>query len=385
MKSHRIHRTKPKEKQRQRTEKGIDEQSIPIYYQNIRSVPAKDKLHRALMTTIYEVICLTETWFTANHKSDNYIPQRFNVFRLDRNECNSEFNRGGGVAVLVENKHRCKRLDQYENPEIEGMCVEIKINKTTLIVYLAYVPELENGRDEVFRKHAACIERILTNTTLDVIVLGDLNMRDVHWESAESGNHLIPRQIPSNQSLGFGNFLCSLQLLSLQQRMHIKNDSGNILDLVFARENMDIMIYHAPATITNAMQIDTPHPPIKISLMIAPHYNTKVEFVETLAYSRGNYVKMMQELDAINFAAEFHHRSIEQAFEFFYDKLNTIITNNVSTVKFRVFCNKPKWWNKDLQKLKNKRNKEWKRRNADDEQYAKVSREFNELYELLHN
>lgn len=46
---------------------------IPIYYQNIRSVPAKENLYQNLQTTMYDIICFTETWFTASHKTQTYM------------------------------------------------------------------------------------------------------------------------------------------------------------------------------------------------------------------------------------------------------------------------------------------------------------------------
>lgn len=102
---------------------------IPIYYQNIRSVPAKEKLYQNLQTTMYDVICLTETWFTAAHKTETFIPSRFTVHRLDRTSSNSEYNRGGGVAILVDTKFTSKRRNQnwpYFMHIVFGLCTGIE-------------------------------------------------------------------------------------------------------------------------------------------------------------------------------------------------------------------------------------------------------------------
>lgn len=88
-----------------------------MYLQNIRSIPAKDNLYRNLQTTIYRIICLTETWFTADHKTETFIPSRFAVHRLDRNPNNSDYARGGGLAILVDAKFKSARQKQHENPE----------------------------------------------------------------------------------------------------------------------------------------------------------------------------------------------------------------------------------------------------------------------------
>lgn len=196
--------TKSKSKRLTNTNDKSNTQALPpIYYQNIRGIPAKENLFRTLGTTFYKIVCLTETWFTEKHKTERYIPSRFTVFRLDRNESNSEFDRGG-LAILVDAQYKCARLKQFENPEIEGMCVEIKISRNTVVIYLAYVPE---PNSETLGKHAACIEQIMNSLSSNVLVMGDFNMSDVKWQSSDVGNHLIPRHIPNNSNSGFSDFL----------------------------------------------------------------------------------------------------------------------------------------------------------------------------------
>lgn len=352
-----------------------------MYYQNIRSVPAKKNLYQNLQTTIYDVICLTETWFTSKHKTETYIPPRFTVHRLDRNSNNSEYNRAGGVAILIDSKHKSKRLKQFESVDIEGMCVELIIGRKSFIIYLAYVPELDNGRDTAFKKHTSCIELILNSTTADLIVMGDFNIRGVKWQLDDDNNQLIPSNIPLNNKFGHGEFLSSMQYMSLLQKVQISNDAGNFLDLVFTRNDSLLSIYHAPTTLTNIKQTDSPHPPIEISLNVTPDSIAHDEYIETLAYSKGNYGKMVIELSTINYAAVFHRMSVEAAFEYFYDILKKAIANNIPIVRIKCKTNKPKWWNAELQKLKNKRNKEWKRLNGSNQsqQYDKALKDFNEL------
>lgn len=356
---------------------------IPIYYQNIRSVPAKENLYQNLQSTIYDVICLTETWFTANHKTETYIPPRFAVHRLDRNSSNSEYNRAGGVAILINAKYKSKRLRQFENIDVEGICVEIKINRNSFILYLAYVPELDHGRDVAFKKHTNCIEQVLNSATTDLIVIGDFNMRGVKWQQADDSNHLIPINIPTNDKFGYREFLTSMQYMSLLQMVHISNDAGNFLDLIFTRNESLLSIHHAPTSLTNIKQTDSPHPPIEIALNVTPENRPCVDHIEVLAYSRGNYTAMNNELNAINYAAIFHGMSVEEAFDYMYDTLNKAIKKHIPIVKIKCRPNKPKWWNAEMQRLKNKRNKEWKRLNGGNptEQYEKALNEFNELNE----
>lgn len=357
--------------------------SIPIYYQNIRSIPAKNNLYHNLQTTIYDVICLTETWFTKDHKSETFIPSRYMTHRVDRNANNSEFNRGGGVTILVDTKYQSKRLQQFEDVRVEGMCIELVIGRNSFIVYIAYIPELETERDVAFQRHMACISKIVDNSTIDVLVLGDFNMRGVKWQPAIDSNQLTPYNISPNDKHGFGEFLACMQYLSFLQIVDISNDAGNFLDLVFTRKESLISVHHAATTLTNIKQTESPHPPIELVLNMSTMVSSSNDYVEVLAYSKGNYQRMMNIFNSINFAAEFHRRDVNEAFEYFYDVLNTAITNNIPTIKIKCNNNKPKWWNAELQRLKNKRNKEWKRSNGchQDEHYINALNAFNELNE----
>lgn len=98
--------------------------------------------------------------------------------------------------------------------------------------------------------------------------MGDFNMRDVKWQFIDDSDYLVPSQVPVNDTLGFNEFLSKMQLLALKQMVHIPNDAGNFLDLVFTRHDSNIAIFHAPVTLTNIKQTDSPHPPIEIEINI---------------------------------------------------------------------------------------------------------------------
>lgn len=52
--------------------------------------------------------------------------------------------------------------------------------------------------------------------------------------------------------------------------------------------------------------------------------NTPAETMELFSYKRGNYERMSLQLNGINFAQIFDRMSIETAFDYFYDKLNSL-------------------------------------------------------------
>ena len=71
---------------------------------------------------------------------------------------------------------------------------------------------------------------------------------------------------------------------------------------------------------------------------------------------------MCRQLDGINFAHEFNQRDFDAAFEYFFDVINTATRNNVPSVTVNGNTNRPKWWTSGLQRLKNRRNKLYKRK-----------------------
>src|ERR1700744_3653760 len=90
---------------------------------------------------------------------------------------------------------------------------------------------------------------------------------------------------------------------------------------------------------------------------------------------------MCQQLNEINFAQIFDRMEVETAFDYFYDKMNSLILGNVPIVRLKKNNNKLKWWTKELQTKKNKRDKMYKRKpeNEVTEEYTEALAEFNEL------
>lgn len=89
---------------------------------------------------------------------------------------------------------------------------------------------------------------------------------------------------------------------------------------------------------------------------------------------------MSQQLKGINFVDVFDRMDIDSAFDYFYDVLGCLITENVPTVRIRRNSSRPKWGTREWQRLKNKRNTAYKRKpkNEMTDEYTKVLREFNE-------
>ena len=104
---------------------------------NIRSL-SQDKL-RCIKTSLapsYDIIAVTETFLSANHRDDDYtLPGFHSILRLDR-----VGGIGGGVAVFVSRALRVERRTDLEIPGIELMWVEVRLHNNKFLLGVVYRP-----------------------------------------------------------------------------------------------------------------------------------------------------------------------------------------------------------------------------------------------------
>lgn len=352
---------------------------LPIYYQNIRSVCSKENIHSILKSVIYNIICLSETWLNNNCASENYFPDRFSVYRTDRNVNNNDSNRGGGVAILVDNKYKSVRLSQFENDQLEGVCVKVTVRSTDLIIYLVYIPP--NASQETYYNHLNCIKSIYVNN-ISILVIGDFNLCNVKWKENDECNSYLPSDVSSSETKEFLQKICDIPLYQLN---NIVNVSCNVLDLIYTNDVDDFNVKEAPITITSIDKTDKFHVPVEIGFSCIMGEKVK-KYREIFLYDKGNFARMCRQLEVVNFTHEFNSRNVEDSIKFFYEKLETVVLNNVPKVKIYE-KNKPKWWCKELQIKKNKRNKEWKKKckTGNGEAYEIALAEFNKLNAEKHS
>lgn len=61
------------------------EQSLTIYYQNVRGLRTKaSTFFSNVICSNYSIICITETWLEPKISTKDYFPPCFNVYRQDR-------------------------------------------------------------------------------------------------------------------------------------------------------------------------------------------------------------------------------------------------------------------------------------------------------------
>lgn len=114
-------------------------------------------------------------------------------------------------------------------------------------------------------------------------------------------------------------FLNKMLLLPMYQLSNVKNTAGNVLDLVFVSEIHDVKLDVDPNTIIDADQQDECHVPYEITIDYCSKQSIAkiIDNAPAFCFRRGNYERMQQQLQSVNFAHEFKIQTIDVAFEFF--------------------------------------------------------------------
>lgn len=364
----------------------IDKQRLPIYYNNVRSIVNKRNVCTKIELSPFKVLCFTETFLDGTVNFN--FPDSFHVHRCDRvsGTVNSRTRRSGGVAVLVHKTLKSKLIELQTDPQCEFIAVEISLKPQSLIIYVCYMSEFElNIASKHFERIKELTEKYPNHR---IMVVGDFNLYQIEWEEDESGDYYLPKLSATNQSDYFANahdFLLRMLSLPLFQLSNVINSVGNVLDLLFVSDSTDVNLRPEPNTIIEADQQDEFHRPYDISIdycskgSTGNHENTTTVF----CYRRGNYERLCQQLDSIDFAHEINSRTTDLAYDFFHRTINSLIVANVPQMTIKKYANKPKWWNKVLQQKKNRCDKLYKRmpKGTVSNEYIAATIEFNTLNE----
>lgn len=356
---------------------------LSMYYNNVRCITNKKNICMKIDLSPYKILCFIETWLTSQQSNSVYFPKQFNVFRCDRT--NSQ-RRSGGVALLVHVTLISRQI-KLKPCECECLAIEIKLEPKPLLVYVLYMREFNLVIANQHHKH---IEELTLNfPNHQVLVLGDFNIHSIGWIHNETSTHYTPIDIASHNTSYHRNvaeFLSKMESLPLYQLSNMKNVASNVLDLVFVNELKNVKVCEDQNTIIEFSQQDKYHIPYEITIEYCKNRLIKQnERIEVFYYTKGNYDRMCQQLDNINFAHEFNQMDVDSAFEHFQRIMNELLIKNVPKKSITLNSKRPKWWTRHWQRLKNRRDKMYKRRQkgGSTDEYTEALHRFNELNDKL--
>lgn len=123
----------------------------------------------------YNLICVSETWLTANilTENDDLKIDDYTLYRKDRRNG----NRGGGVGIFISNEQKCVQRLDLSPDGIEILWLEVHASHKKILVGVCYRPPGQN-RDEqnMFFSNFETSLEIAKQADFDAIVLlGDFN------------------------------------------------------------------------------------------------------------------------------------------------------------------------------------------------------------------
>lgn len=365
--------------------------TLPIYYNNVRSIANKRNIHMKIELCVYLVLIFIETWLDNGLFSSVYFPDKFNVYRCDRTI--QTLRRSGGVAILVHHSlnSRTVTISSTIGPDdaSEFLAIEVCIKPQPLILYACYMSVFDLQIALKHYHHVKLIVEMYRNHK--VIVMGDFNLHDISWSpDDEDENSYLPHtsnehNVNANRTryqIDALDFLDRMISLSLSQLSNFRNNALNVLDLVFANDSSGFNVTKDCHTIIDEIQQDARHIPYEIKMICGTNPSGNVENMTVYQYSKGHYERMTQQLEAINFQHEFNTRDVDSAYEFFVQTMKSLIERNVPKKTIKKYSNKPKWWSAELQRLKNRRNKLYKRKSESEmgsvNEYEEAHKAFSE-------
>ena len=329
--------------------------NLSIYYQNCRGL--RTKLHSLFMnilTQSYDIIILTETWLHVDISDNEYIDNRYRVFRADRDRAASGRCDGGGVLIavqrslgfVVECAHASPTLPLP--PVIDQVIVLLKHAKRHLCIGAVYIPPKQTH--DVYLSYLSMLQYKLleedSNIT-DFFVAGDFNLPGMDWLNGESSVNDL------NQShIYIKNFMAVLNCVQLN---NLKNENNRVLDLLFTNRS-DCAL----SIVTDVLlPIDSHHPPFSVSVQYDRDCGCiQLKPYHKYCYRNVDYNKIMQEIENIQWNELFSNKIAEAAVSVFYEKIQSIIETHVPKKRIKA-SSYPAWFTPELINLFNKKKRAW--------------------------
>lgn len=147
--------------------------SLSICHANIRSIRGLDKFSEISceLQGKFDIITFSETWLSNKDKSSDYSMAGYQApFRRDRAD-NSGY---GGVMAYVSSNVGCKRREDLESPNFEGMWLEILAKNEKLFLLVIYRTESSTTVD-FWQDLQGDIGNVRSLYNPKIMLIGDLN------------------------------------------------------------------------------------------------------------------------------------------------------------------------------------------------------------------
>lgn len=384
---------------------------IRMYYQNVRGLRTKTaEFFNNSLSCDYDAIALTETSLNASFfDSELFDSKQFSVYRTDRSELNSTYQRFGGVLTAVRTQFPSEQVLVPGIDNVEMIVVRVHLQNHSLYICCLYVPS--GSSVAIYSEYLEALEKVLSFIDLDLndemCVLGDFNLSLVEWipDHVNEGTNSIDDLIRDRDGSCDPNVLLPYEVgegakadiiyLLMSNNLHqvnsVSNHYGKTLDLIFYTNPNGIEVSKAQVPMS---RVDLYHYPIEIS--IAAEIVEDVEISESSVefnFKRGDFSGLNSHFSSIDWTQLMSNGDLDDNVNSFYDVLLDGFEKFIP-LKKKMSVNDPPWYNKRLRNLKNRVSKASKRYKAETNldklpelkmKFLSLSKEFATLRDQSYN
>ncbi len=324
-------------------------------------------------TSDYGIIVIPETWLDNSFCNSEFIDEQYDVFRKDKSESNIQKKTGGGVLIGVKknNSLECTEIKYDEIANLEAVCIKITRNNCNIYIYGVYVQyRMVDDTLTFYEEHLRSIEAL--NKMVDIkdtiVICGDFNFGNrIKWIENDTGFDYIPVLGESSERKTeiARHFTNAMMDNGFFQMSSFANSSGNVLDLIYTNSPELLVVSNADNPLIPTHMSDACHVPIMCMIDFTPEITPVgyqgTDINEVYSFRKANYEDIRNHLSSTNSFDVLYdfEDDVDRMVDEFYGVLRTTFQNFIPKSRIRS-SNKPRWHDKELAALKNKRNKEYK-------------------------
>lgn len=219
-----------------------------------------------ILSSAYDIVVLTETWLIPEISDGEFIDNRYNVFRCDRDRLATNKSDGGGVLIAIRRDLKPVSLPiNHCYSVIEHIIVSIPSFAPAKKHYISAVYIPPQTPNDIYLDHFTLLQDYVNDhSTESFFILGDYNLPHVDWSNFQLA---APNSAPTSISYNLFNFLSTL---NAKQFNSLKNDNDRILDLFISNTESSLTLcspivppnlHHPPFCALTFVNLKTNHMP----------------------------------------------------------------------------------------------------------------------------
>jgi len=230
-----------------------------IGYLNINSLRGSKfpQLNELFNQCKVDIFCIDETKLTKEIPTSRFYIEGYQYppIRRDRGNVTSNNSFGGGKLVYIKDGLICKRVDKFETPTAETICIELLLKSQKWFIMFGYRPESIN-RNTFFEEINITLSKAI-NKYKNILFIGDLN---------------IDLKIPNHDKKHFLEDLCDAYDLTNMVK-------GKTCFMSSDGSSIDVMLTNKPRSFFKTYTIETglsDHHKL-ILTFLRSHYSNKLK------------------------------------------------------------------------------------------------------------